>query len=64
MTLLVVLIHPQSYGLIHNPPEVFIDLGLVIWVRSSLFTCLLSGSVGVIEALLTDEFGGKYARCW
>lgn len=47
MTLLVVLIHPQSYGLIHNPPEVFIDLGLIILVLSSLFTCLYSGLVGV-----------------
>jgi len=64
MTFVDRLIHPQSYGLIHNPPEVFIDLELVIWVRSSLFTCLLSGLVGVIGALLTAELGDKYARCW
>ena len=57
MTFLVVGIHPESNVLTHEPPEVFIDLGLVILVRNSLFTCLFRRLVGVIGALLADEFG-------
>lgn len=47
MTFLVVGIHPESNVLTHEPPEVFIDLGLIILVLSSLFTFLYSGLVGV-----------------
>ena len=57
MTFVVVGFHPQTNVLIHESPEVFIDLGLIILVLSSLFTCLFRRLVGVIGALLADEFG-------